>query len=753
MNTESVNIKRLYTSVVLLFCISVVTNAQVNYGGVPHFPQANFLRISGESAFFRMPSFDIDSLLAEDAEDESGMRGSYRFAHKFYTDINMKRDAYQSILPDGTNVWTLTIQSDGAYSLNFLLEDVFLPDGAQLFFYNPDHSHIIGKFDKRNVSASGILPTRPVEGETVIVEYSEPMNVEFSGNFRITEVNHDYRDFLRREPYPDPTKSACMKDVLCEEDVPQELVRATVQIIINGRSACTGTLINNTEKDGTPYLLTAVHCLNDTIATSQGTDYYEWKAGTIVTFFNYDRTACGTSMKATEEMSIAGAYPRVVIEKRDVALLELQETPPDYYNVYYAGWNLSSALNNSPYHSLHHPQGGLKKYGRYDGSLSLHTLTAEGYTFASNSHLRVRGWTVGSTAGGSSGSPLFGKDSLIVGALTGGASLCTGVNPNGDSDYYYSFAKAWDATNTMGQLKTFLNPNNAPVTYCSGYDPHASNPIMRLSNIDYTAETINNSDVLEEPNSGYVFGGNNSLGATEFAEAFYTEDELSLMGAYFLIPPMSYNSANGVEVSVYKGVNSPEECIGTYHVNPRYTKYSSSQGFQETNKTIASYGTENFVLFAGELKVKGNFYVSYKSSDLFRVYNAESDGDRTNTAWIRNSAGNWVEAEDYSPYGKATSLSILALVSSPNNASIDQPESEKTKSPLYYSSSESTFNMNTVNFESGSLKIYSVTGQLIEEIELLPTLYQYPVRRMSRGTIGIAKVQLDDVYYSVKFIY
>ena len=48
--------------------------------------------------------------------------------------------------------------------------------------------------------------------------------------------------------------------------------QSVVLLIIDGSVGCTGTLINNTDNDGKPYLLTASHCLNKQF-TMKNPDY------------------------------------------------------------------------------------------------------------------------------------------------------------------------------------------------------------------------------------------------------------------------------------------------------------------------------------------------------------------------------------------------------------------------------------------------------------------------------------------------
>ena len=735
-----------------LLVVQVSLYSQISYGGRPYFPQSTGLRFSANPAFFQMPPFDLDSLLEDDKLNESNMRGSYRFAHKFYTNIEKSKDARLVILPDGTRIWTLTIQSEGAYSLNFRLENVTFPQGGQLFVYNKDYSHIIGKFDRRNVSDSRTLPIQPVSGETVILEYSEPANAEFEGNFIITEVNHDYRDFLRNEPGTDMSGFDCMPDVLCE-DVDTDLIRSTVLLIIDGTTSCSGTLINNAEESEDSYVLTATHCLNLDIPITKPLEYYVDKASTVIAFFNYNRTICGTSMKGTEEMSIAGSYPQVIMEKRDIALLEFHDRPPRYFNVYYAGWNLLLDGADYPFFNLHHPRGAVKKYGEYDKRLNLVSYPD---LFDRNTHWKVQPWTIGSTAGGSSGSPLFDRNGLVVGGLSGGESDCLGSVSDSGADYFFSLAKAWKIDNEMGQLETFLDPGNKINDYCLGYDPNERTPITRLGNTDFRSGDGAQTSVLTAPASGYVFGGNNSQGAKEFAEAFYVEKEVELLGAYLFVPPMAYSRfTDGITISVYTGSDFPEDIVTSCDFHPQYLSYSGGD-FYLANKSTSSVGTENFIRFNPEIKVKGKFFISYQIrsvSNPFCVYNTEFENPATNFAWIKDSDGTWTEATNYPNFEKAASLSILALVSENEHTAIESQKKAETDFPLYYDRTASVLRAKTPITYSGNLRIHSITGQLIEEYKLLPGKDQYFVRPMERGSIGAVRVIANGKCFSMKFIY
>lgn len=736
-------------------CRFNIAFSQISYGGKPYFPHNQNLRASAEPYFFEMPSFDLDSVLRDDELNESNMRGAFQFAHKFHTHIEKKQDGSLSVLSDGTKVWTIGIRSQNAYSLNFLLENISIPSEGQLFVYNTDHTHVIGKFDSRNISSSGILPIQPVAGDAVIIEYSEPSDAEFEGNFIISEVNHDYRDFLRREPEPDIANSfLCMPDALCE-DIEEELIRATVLLIINGTSACTGALINNPRNDETPYVLTAVHCFNTVFPKPM--DYYIDLAGTVITFFNYNRTVCGTTMKGIEEMSLAVTYPRVIAEKKDIALLELRDAPPDYYNAYYAGWNLDRSGENYPYRNLHHPSAAVKKYGLYQNKISISSFPDS--RFDNDSHWIIDRWTIGSTYGGSSGSPLFDREGLIVGGLTGGSSACDRTSPKDGPDYFFDVDKAWETDDSKGQLKDYLDPDKASLTKLEGFDPYKKFPIVRKRNADYNSGDELITSELSSPNSGYVFGTGN-LNTVEFAEEFYVSETTEIFGAYLILPMLTFASITNaaVSVSIYSGTSAPETLLSTVDFYPTYLKYNSSTGsFGEDTKLTVRVPTENFVLFDQPIKIAGKFFISYRiqktGTTKFCVYNIQRASGRKNTAWLKENDTKWVPASSYSYYPITTSLAIDVLCRSTIEADIDEIEKTDTSDMTYYDSASGTLHIKNPDREEGYIKVISITGQLIETLKINPGQFSYSLKKFPKGTIGIVKVETKGGLYSTKIIY
>jgi hypothetical protein len=270
--------------------------------------------------------------------------------------------------------------------------------------------------------------------------------------------------------------------VNCTEGDYWQLVKPSVVRIFTTTYYCTGVLVNNTAYDGTPYVLTAEHCLSS--------QYY---ANRTVFLFNYESAECFGS-DGPLDMSLEGSQIRTYGDSVDFSLLEMDHTPPASYGVYYAGWDRGS-MQTSGTASIHHPFGDVKKVSideqipdipAQPGDVPYAGL--EDYHY--DSFWWIRQWDVGSTEGGSSGGPLFNQARRVIGMLSGGNAACGdsigydseterviyNLAPNFD-DYYTQFGLAWDLEEDKGNaLKPWLDPANTGVQVLDGYNPSSTEP-------------------------------------------------------------------------------------------------------------------------------------------------------------------------------------------------------------------------------------------------------------------------------------
>jgi hypothetical protein len=698
---------------ILLFVTLFINTApaQVGHGGKP-LPFAA-TKSYQDGMFEEMPSFDVEKERRADASNENNLRGGYRFAYKFMTHFNRSNSGASFVLPDGTKVWMLGIRSRGALSLNLLFSEYELPEGAQVFLYNSSRTQVVGAFNHLNNSEQGLLPVSPLQGDELVVEYQEPARASFPGRLTVGEVNHGYRSLKGYEPGDDRKEYDCMPSPPCfgENGAYALVSRSVVLLTIDGVTACTGVMVNNALNDGKPYLLTASHCLNKDF-TVKNPDY-EAVAGRIVCFFNYTSPTCDALMRGTEEMSVASALCRAVNEKNDLALLELLESPPAYYQPYYAGWTIDEHGGTPPYAGIHHPRASVKRINLSAGNLTLRNLDIQ--PFSKNVHWNVARWDTGSTDRGSSGSPLFDSAYRVVGYLSGGYSTCNAPV----DDYYAALFKAWSpSADDTGSLKRWLDPSGSNPLSVDGLDPYAEAPCYRLSNIGGMKwqDSISIAE-LPSPADGNMFGIN-SLQTTEYAEEYQIAENAQIDGVYLVTPALADPVGSlEVEIAVYRGSDQPQSLLHSEKFYPAYQELSSADStFTQTAKRL-NRAQESFVRFSKPVDVSGAFYVGYKikapANSSFAVYNLPEGLSARNTAWVNNK-GRWIKASAHPLKPFNASLFIDPVIHYVNDTSRKNPEASQAR--VWVDASRSRIHiLLPPGGETVACRLYSTTGQLIQE--------------------------------------
>ncbi|MBL0062753.1 MAG: trypsin-like peptidase domain-containing protein [bacterium] len=381
------------------------------------------------------------------AEDEAeGKDVPLRFAAELPVNLNLKNSGVWETLPNGDRLWRLRIASQNANTIGLVYDQWFIPKGGQLFIYNDDRSQVIGAFTSFNNWENGNNITQPVKGSAITLEYLEPVAVMNQSVLSIMTVNHGYRDVFsrQRDRALDAfgSSGSCNNNINCPEGAAwQDEKRGVAMILSGGSRICTGSLVNNTAANQTPYFLTAFHCLGGEAS---------W-----VFMFNYESASC-SNVDGPTSQTVANATLRASWSTSDFALLQLSSTPPATYNPYYNGWNRVNSPGTSSI-CIHHPSGDIKKI-----SFDNNAPTNSGWYTTGDNHWKILNWEDGTTEPGSSGSPLFDQSSRIIGQLHGGDATCA----NNVNDYFGKFAYSWAGGGTSStRLSNWLDPNGtAPNT-------------------------------------------------------------------------------------------------------------------------------------------------------------------------------------------------------------------------------------------------------------------------------------------------
>lgn len=448
---------------------------------------------------------DLTQLRAEDAINDTNKSIPWRFGYDHYVNFGLTNSGKWHTLDNGDRIWRVNIVSPKAISMNLIFNQYNIPQGGKIYIYNDDHSEILNVFTEQHNNPEEILGTWLVSGESIWIEYLEPEKVKNQGRLNIGNVIHGYRKFGTANSNEDNQRAlndsgACNVDVNCDitstsalgNSIKDDVKKSVGMIVVGGNGGCSGALINNTNNDGTPYFLTANHCLGGSVA---GWAFrFNWASDASV-------ADCATTAPSIDNgfiQTASGGILRASNSESDMALVEITDTA--FFNsnpdVVWAGWNRSKTAVPSLNIGIHHPSGDIQKV-----CLDFQGATRQTTGFNGNPTTevwRIADWDLGVTEPGSSGSPLFDQDGLIIGKLSGGSAACTGVNgsgttDNGGFDIYGRFGVSWDfsAVNSE-QLQFWLDPNGTNPTTLSQF------PSAQEFNLDASINVLNIPDTLCE---------------------------------------------------------------------------------------------------------------------------------------------------------------------------------------------------------------------------------------------------------------
>ncbi len=453
-------------TMILLFSNQVC--GQLSFSGRPVMPDLRQLR--QERLIVDLAPPDVETLEKEDLE--AGLSGlPERMGVSIPTNLTTANSGILIGSNGSLSTWVLVVRSSGAYGLGLYFSDFSLPAGAQLFVYPEDKSRVLGAFTSLNNQASGKFAVEITKGEGLVIEYSCPVQYSDYQAFVLDEVLYAYKPLL----FPgDAYRSAafsgsCEVNAACSEgDDWRDQIKSVVRIQIKRAGSsywCTGTLVNNTASDFAPLILTADHCAGTFPGPySSPDDVSRW-----IFYFNYETPGCDNEA-VSDNKSLTGAVKLASSSPAgnngsDFYLVRLNETVPAAYQPYYAGWTSSGAVSPSGV-CIHHPGGDVKKISTYTEPV---TLDQWGQT--AETHYQVV-WSAtenghGVTEGGSSGSPLFDNNGLLIGQLTGGESGCSNLTgPDFYGRLYYSWTS--NGVHDSVQLKPWLDPLNTGINTLNG---------------------------------------------------------------------------------------------------------------------------------------------------------------------------------------------------------------------------------------------------------------------------------------------
>ncbi|MBI5914333.1 MAG: proprotein convertase P-domain-containing protein [Bacteroidetes bacterium] len=408
-----------------------------------------------------MPHLDNETLLAAElAHRAPGI--APRFAENLEVDISPATHGHWEALPNGNALWRLRIRSGGAKSLNLGFTKYVMPAGGRLILYSPDYQHIMGPFTPADNEEHEQLWTPVLPGDELVVEVQLPAHSQTALQLELKYVNHDFVGFAEM------VSGSCNLDVICGAadgwaivDAYRDIIQSVAVISTGGGTFCTGFLVNNARQDCTPYFMTAFHCgINGGAAPS------------LVTYWNYFNSTCrqpnspasgGPGNGLLNDFN-TGSVLRASYGNSDFTLVELDDPVSETADAFFAGWSAEDFAPTDTVIGIHHPNTDEKRISfEFQPTFIADYL---GTTPNPNgNHITIPDWDIGTTEGGSSGSPLFNREKQVVGQLHGGSAFCG----NDLNDSYGWFHISWEGGGSpTTRLRDWLDPDNTGIIVLDG---------------------------------------------------------------------------------------------------------------------------------------------------------------------------------------------------------------------------------------------------------------------------------------------
>ena len=404
--------------------------------------------------------FEKPEGIEEIAQIERENGESFKFAEMISCEIDIENTGAWTEVQGG-KIWSVAINAPDAKAISLYMDKFWIPSGGKLYVYNSDKSQIAGPFTSKDNHESGVYAVQLISGDQITIEYFQSQEEQAIPNLRINEFAYAYRNMGGLWGYGDSEN--CQVNANCSEGDDWQNQKSSACRIQIGGGVCSGALINNTAGDCKALVLSADHCFS-------GGNISANQLNQVIFYFNYESSACNNSMPNYDAITgcelLANSGGEGDNGDSDFFLVEMNSEPD--FDPYFSGWDRSNTPASSGV-SIHHPSGDIKKISTFTQSLT--SGGGLGFGNDNTTHWRVF-WSEtanghGVTEGGSSGSPIYNQNGLIVGDLTGGSSYCTATN---QSDIYGKLWHGWDQMGNTNatRLKPWLDPANSGVTVLNG---------------------------------------------------------------------------------------------------------------------------------------------------------------------------------------------------------------------------------------------------------------------------------------------
>lgn len=436
------------------------------------------------------------------------------------------KDLHRSI--SGMTTYTFRFSAPCQVELVFALNKV--APGEKVYLAERQNGNML--FDLTQANHRALL-TPDFDPEQTMLVWKANEAGQYLSEFNIEQVYYREISDSRDRGIGFGTSLACHPNTACKQDSLLKLISAsTVRIRLvmeEGIGWCTGSFVNNTRNDKTPYLLTAYHC------------QYEYTPKYDMWRFDFDYASPTCENPATEPayFSLTGCELISLGQASDFLLLRLEDTIPADREVTFAGWDRDDTAKPDTSYLIHDPNADIRKISTCTNQATIHPNQigwTEGYTTPAFHHFRLK-FTEGGHEHGSSGGPLFNQDGYLVGQLHGGTSGCEDIN----NAYVGRLAKSWNlGTTPQGRLRDWLDPDQTGQIRIPSLPNIVPDQLMSIHGkiTDPAGKPVKNVTLT-------VTGGTTQTLVTD-ADGLFEITSVPRTAQYIITPSKTENPANGV---------------------------------------------------------------------------------------------------------------------------------------------------------------------------------------------------------------
>jgi len=359
---------------------------------------------------------------------------------------------------DGTFAWSIAVASPDsqAQGMRLHITDMDLPAGVEMYVYGLGNgTEIHGPYTKRGLANTGEMWTNTVFDSMLFIELHsagaiEPDRIKMvkftiadvavlGGPFFAEMAAHtagalaaqEAKGGQKAEAPNDPARvhPACLLDIACTSDWANEAAMSQgiahyLFPLSTITTYCSGGLLADLDlSTQRPYFLTANHCLSDQ-GSASGMEF----------FWRYISPSCGAPRPPVNRLPRSNGATLLSTGNAslssDYSFMKLLEPAPAGST--FLGWDTAAPAAGTSLYRLSHPGGLPMNYTRSTTLAATRYPTTglppANYVFSQYANM-------GTTLGGSSGSPVMLSDGKVVGQLFGFVGPNTTALCGNDYDY------------------------------------------------------------------------------------------------------------------------------------------------------------------------------------------------------------------------------------------------------------------------------------------------------------------------------